>query len=245
MIAEALKERVMATFAINTDFIRRHTVQMVLTILGFSGVVAVFFPFIYGYIAVEFFLGGLDWDDELAGFLALLGSFVVLPFFISAGYLHWLFTTRLSRWETWLGYALALIVVVLLSLSMIQEWWKSYVVDKDILWLGCVLLGLGAGVWFVIKNLRHKTPLTLTALVAMQFAYLPFALFWLGLPIGELIEGDTSSIGIGAYLAFLTVLVYTAQAALSVRGQSRLPLRLLPLGVVWVAGLTAGFIAWP
>ncbi len=52
-----------------------------------------------------------------------------------------------------------------------------------------------------------------------------------------------SDIGIGAYLAFLTVIVYTAQAVLSLRGQPRLWLRLLPLGLVWVGGLTAGFLA--
>ncbi len=81
----------------------------------------------------------------------------------------------------------------------------------------------------------------------MQLAYLPFALGWLWAPISELIEDylDMFDIPIGAYLAFLTVLVYTAQAALSVRGQPRLWLRLLPLGLVWAGGLTAGFLVFP
>ena len=48
-------------------------------------------------------------------------------------------------------------------------------------------------------------------------------------------------IGIGAYLAVLAVLVYTAQVALSVQDQPRLWLRLLPLGLVWAGGLAAGF----
>ncbi len=51
-----------------------------------------------------------------------------------------------------------------------------------------------------------------------------------------------SDIGIGAYLAFLTVLVYTAQAALSVLGQRRVLLRLLPLALIWVSSSVATFV---
>ncbi len=232
--------RMMAASMINTDFIRKHPAQAVLTVLGLSGVATIFLPFIVGYVPVVFFLEEL----EHQGIFALLGPFVVLPFFISAGYLRWLFTGGLSRWEGDLGYALALIVVFLLSIFIIPAWWESGF-DVDVTWiiLAFLTLGLGAGVWFVIQNLRHGAPLTLTALVALQLAYLPCALFWLAVfPVTALIEGGASSVGIGAYLAFLAVLVYTAQAALSVRGQPRLWLRLLPLGLVWAGGLTAGFL---
>ncbi len=227
----------MAVSLINTDLIRKHPAQAVLTVLGLSGVVLIFLPFIYDDVPMEAFL-------EYLFLLALLGPCVVLPFFISAGYLRWLFTGGLSRWEGGLGYALALIVVVLFSLLVIQGWWESESSVRDFPVFAFLALGLGAGAWFVIQNLRHEALPTLTALVAMQLAYLPFALGWLAVgPVTALIEGGAFGIGIGAYLAFLTVLVYTAQAALSLRGQPRLWLRLLPLGLVWVGGLTAGFLA--
>jgi hypothetical protein len=41
-------------------------------------------------------------------------------------------------------------------------------------------------------------------------------------------------VGSGAYLALVTVLAYTAQAALLVRGQRWKLLRLIPLALVWV-----------
>jgi len=216
---------------INTDFIRKHPAQTVLTVLGLSGVVLIFLPFLGSEVPGEVFLDGLD---EL-GLLTLLGPCVVLPFLISAGYLRWLLTGGLSRWESGLGYALALIVVVLLSLSIIQGWWESDFTAGLV--YAFLALGLAAGTWFIIQHLRHGPPLALTALVAMQLAYLPFALGWL-------VADDFGLIvymSMGAYLALVTVIVYTAQAALSVRGQPRLLLRLLPLGVVWVAGLAAGF----
>jgi len=232
--------RMMAASMINTDFIRKHPAQAVLTGLGLSGVATIFLPFIYGYVPVGYFLEEL----ENQGTFALLGPFVVLPFFISAGYLRWLLTGGLSRWEGELGYALALIVVFLLSVFIIQISWKSGFDDFDGLISAFFMLGLGAGAWFVIQNLRHGAPLTLTALVALQLAYLPCALFWLTFPIYPLIVGGASisDVSVGADLAFLTALVYTAQAALSVRGQPRLYLRLLPLGIVWLGGLAMWFL---
>jgi hypothetical protein len=52
------------------------------------------------------------------------------------------------------------------------------------------------------------------------------------------------NVPIGAGLIFLIVFVYTAQAALSVHGQPRLWLRLLPLGLIWAGGLAAGITAY-
>jgi len=230
----------MATSIINTDFIRKHSAQAVLTVLGLSGVATIFLPFIYDYVPVGYFLEKL----EEQGIFALLGPCVVLPFFISAGYLRWVLTGGLSRWEGDLGYALALIVVFLLSVSIIQYWWESGFDSDEWLSNAYFPLGLGAGAWFVIQNLRHKIPLTLTALVALQLAYLPFALFLLLFPITALIDGDASDIGIGAYLAFLTVLVYSAQAALSVLGQRRVLLRLLPLALIWVSSVALFVWEW-
>lgn len=232
MTAGTLKERVVVTFAINTHLIRKRPAQAVLTIIGLSGAVLTFLPFFDGYVPMEVFLD--DMDEFLI--LALLFPFVTLPFFVSAGYVQWVLGGKLSRWENTLGYALALIVVVLLTLVIIRNWWESgFNVDGLIFVFPAI--GLGGGIWFVRQNLRHGSPSSCTALVAMQLAYLPFALGWLAVLPGNQLINDFDSIldlPVGAYLAFLTVVVYTAQIALSVRGQSRAALRLLPLSLAWL-----------
>ncbi len=222
----------MTASIINTDFARTHVTQTVLTVLGLSGVVLVVWPFFDGDALVGELLE--SWDDAL--WLALLYPYAGLPFFIFAGYLRWLLTGHLSRVERGFGYALALVVIVLLSRLIKEVGWGTGWGDER--WvLAFLALGLGAGTWFVIQNLRRGTRSALTALVAMQLAYLPFALFYL---VMMMLNMEPSSSMISG-IAFLAVLVYTAQAALSVRGQSRLYLRLLPLGLVWVGGLAAGF----
>jgi len=81
--------------------------------------------------------------------------------------------------------------------------------------------------------------------VALQLAYLPFAVFWLVFLTTALIKGDAFSIiGIGAYLTLLAVIVYTAQAALSVLGQRRVLLRLLPLALIWVSLVAPFVLMW-
>jgi hypothetical protein len=243
MTVGTLKERVMVTFAINTHFIRKRPAQAALTVLGLSGVVLVFLPFVYGEVPVDVLFESLE-DLNLLG-AALVGPCVVLPLFISVGYLRWLSTGGLSRWEGRLSYALALIVVALFSLSIIQTWWESGF-DEDLLLIAFPALGLGAGAWFVIQNLRHRASRTVMALVALQLAYLPFALFWLAFPVGALIKGESMlDMPIGSSLTLLTVVVYTAQATLTVRNRPRSLLALLPLGVVWVSGVgwwTVGLI---
>jgi hypothetical protein len=233
MTAGTLKERVMVTFAINTRFAQKRPVQAVLTVLGVSGVILVFLPFIDNYVPVEVFLENVD---ELFG-LALVGPFVVLPLFISAGYLRWVLSGTLSHWESRLGYGLASVVLVLFSLLMIQVGWESGF-DDDLLLIAFPAVGLGAGAWFVLQNVRHGAPAALTALQATQFAYLPFALFWLAFPVNAVIHGESMrDVPIGSFLTLLTVVVYTAQASLTVRNRPRPMLTLLPLGIVWVSGL--------
>lgn len=233
MTVGTLKERVIVTFAINTHSLRKRPAQALLTALGLSGVALVFLPFIESYVPVEFLLENLD---ELF-VVVFVGPFVALPFFISAGYLRWVLSGTLSWWESGLGYALALIVHVLFSLLLIQMWWKSGF-DEELLLIAFPAVGLGASVWFVLQNLRHGALAALTALQAMQLAYLPFALFWLALPVGAVIKGESMlDLPIGSSLTLLTVVVYTAQAALTARTPPRAMPALLPLGVVWVSGV--------
>jgi hypothetical protein len=233
MTAGTLKERVMVTFAINTRFAQKRPAQALLTALGLSGVVLVFLPFIDSYVPVEVLLENLD---ELS-WVALVGPFVVLPFFISAGYVRWVISGTLSRWESGLGYALALIVLLLFSLLMIQMWWESGF-DDELLLIALPAVGLGAGAWFVLQNVRHRAPVGLMALQAVQLAYLPFALFWLVFPVNAVINSKSMlDIPIGSLLTSLTVVVYTAQTMLALRHQARPISAFLPLVVVWVSGL--------
>jgi hypothetical protein len=226
---------------INTNFIRQHPAQAVLTVLGLSGVVPLFLE---PGGPIEGLLG--FFEAQLSE-LALAGPVLVLPLFVSAGYLRWTLTGGLSRWEICLGYALALLVVAPLSVLDIQQWW-TYGFDDDYgLGFICVslVLGLGVGMWFVIDHLRRGVPAGQTALVALQLAYLPFAIGWLAVGINDLRHLTVDlDVYIRDYLAFLTVLVYTAQAALSVRGQLRVLLRLLPLGLIWVPWVAGSVWKW-
>jgi hypothetical protein len=241
MTVGTMKERAMVTFAINTHFIRKRPAQTALTILGLSGVALVFLPFVDSHVPIQALLDALD---ELL-FLALLGPFVVLPIFIFIGYLHWVLSGKLSRWESNLGYGFALMVVVLFALAVMQDWRESGLDMWPIFVF--VAIGLGGGIWLVIQSLRTGSPSPCTALMAMQLAYLPFALGWLAvLPGSELIRDFDSilNLPIGPCLAFLTVLAYTVQIALSVRGQPRVALRLLPLGLAWLPWLGVLVSVW-
>lgn len=206
------------------------TTQAVLTVLGLSGVALIPLPFVNDFGGPSPLMALIDGLYEPV-WPATVGPCVVLPCFISAGYLRWLVTGELARWERELGYALALTVVALLLLAIAQDWGKLFTPEPHEF-----LPGLAAATWFVIQNHGRATPRPLSPLVAMQAAYLPFALLWLAaFPGSDLIEGHTPDIGIGGYLAVVTVFVYTAQAVLWVWDRSWLLLRLLPLGVVWVA----------
>ncbi len=237
----------MAASTINTDFIRKHPAQTVLTVLGLSGVVLIFLPYVNvdrWYVPVVTFLEGLE--ERNLFMIAFVGPFVVLPLFISAGYLRWVLTGGLSPWEGRLGYTLALLVVAPFLLLVIQAWWESDLLkDWDLFVFPA--LGLGAGGWFIIQEFRHGAPRTLTGLVAMQLVYLPFAVFWLASLIGALIGAlyvKMSDVGVGAYLVPITVIVYTVQAALSVHGQPQKLFRLLPLVLVWVPWVGLCVWAW-
>jgi hypothetical protein len=122
-----------AASIIHTDFIRKHPAQTVLTLLALSGVGAVFLPFYRTYVPLEV-LADPPLDDL---FIRLfVGPFVVLPFFIFTGYLRWLLTGRLSRWESGLGYTLALIGALGLPVGIIDDWTQPSSLGE---WLRAIL----------------------------------------------------------------------------------------------------------
>ncbi len=197
----------MAASMINTDFIRKHPAQAVLTVLGLSGVVLIFLPFGDDYVATVVFIDSLppslppfeDWDFGI--FFWWLAPFVLLPFAIFAGYLRWLLTGRLSRGEAGAGYALALLVAGSLVVVDVVDSWGH----RDV-WVVYYPIAFGAGAAFVIQNLRSATLPVTNALVTMQVVYLPAAVFWIS--IGGV---EFSEFQIGYYLAIVTVIAYSAQ----------------------------------
>jgi drug/metabolite transporter superfamily protein YnfA len=224
----------MATI-IHVDFIRQHPTQAGLTVLGLSGVAAVFLPFVETYVPLGVVL---DPPEEDLALRVSVGPFVVLPFVIFTGYLRWLLTGYLSRWERALAYALALIGALSLPVyGVLYE--SSGSLDKDaLLWLLPLLVVYAANAWFIAQSERNDTSSAPRALAAMQLVYLVFALFWLTLLITEPLFDEAGS---GAYLAAVTVVVYTLQAALLVRGRRWKLLKLTPLALVW--GMWA-FMGW-
>ncbi len=227
----------MATSLINTDFIRKHLAQAVLTVLGLSGVVLVFLPFAYDTVPATFFLDSLPPPlPPVREYLFVspllfwwVTPFVLLPFAISAGYLRWLLTGRLSRAEAGVGYALALIAACSLVLVELVDWLGSH---DD--WLPVVyfVIAFGAGARFVIQNLRTATPPAPNALVAMQVVYLPVALALISLGL----DNDPQ---IGLYLAIVTVLVYSAQIVMAAKRSWHSLIFFVPLALVWV-----GLLVW-
>ncbi len=230
----------MAASIINTDFIRKHLAQTVLTVLGFSGVVLIFLPFTFGdeVPATLFFkwlppplppFRGLFNVDALFWFLA---PFVLSPLAISTGYLRWLLTGRLSCGEAVAGYAFALLAAGPLVLVEVVDAWGRPAAS---VWVALVylLIAFGAGAGFVIQNLRNATPSVPNALVAMQLVYLPIALFFI------LIAFSHGSVRIGLYFAIVTVLAYSAQIVMAAKRLRQALIFFVPLALVW-----AGHFVW-
>lgn len=221
----------MTASIINTDFIRKHPAQAVLTVLGLSGVALVFLPFTYDVVPVSVFL---ELPPPLPPFRGILNfgkivwhviPFVVLPFAISAGYLRWLLTGRSSRGEAGLGYTLALIAACVLVLVIFVDWldWITYRHDprdyvlsptwrEQVAWQSVIypLIAFGAGAGLVMQNLRGRTPSVPNALVAMQVVYLPLApyLIFVGLSFGP---------QIGCYVTIVPLLAYSAQIVMAAK----------------------------
>ncbi|MDX1488231.1 MAG: hypothetical protein R3268_08530, partial [Acidiferrobacterales bacterium] len=156
----------------------------------------------------------------------LLAPFVLLPFAISAGYLRWLLTGRLSRGEGRIGYALALLAAGPLVLVELVDWWDSGNHGQIVVYS---FIAFGAGAAFVIQNLRTATPSVLNALTAMQVVYLPIAPFWI------LLAWSGGRAQAGAYLAIVTVLAYGVQIVMAAKRPWQTLIFFVPWTLVWAA----------
>ncbi len=223
----------------NKSFIRTHPVQTVLTVLGLNGVLLIFLPFaarnrevyIPAVVFIEelplslppfVFFGALSW---------WLAPFVLVPSAISAGYLRWLRIGQLSRGEEIAGYVFALLAACSIVLVEIADMVLRYqpVEIGDFY----ALIIFGAGALFVIQNARSTVSPVPNSLVAMQVAYLPFAIVWILLVVIE----DPRPL-VGWYLAVVTVLAYSVQIVLAAERPWQTLIFFAPLALAW------GLLIW-
>jgi hypothetical protein len=199
------------------------TAQGVLTLLGLvTGVAAIFLPvgsinakpYFYTDISVPVLLGYLVdlGSDNLVPLFLLVGlpDFVLLlavP--ISIGYFRWLLTGGLAPWAWRSGYALAALAgLVVLSLGSLVFLLEGVDLVTELGVAAMVLVPLGVGAWWVIRNRRGGLPHALNALVALQIVYVADAALLLLVFLVEDVEY------LGAWFALLTGILYVAQIVL-------------------------------
>jgi uncharacterized membrane protein (DUF2068 family) len=167
---------------------------LLLTVGGTAGIAALFLPVLTAASLVNSF-------TEL--------WFLVIPFFlpvlVSVASARWMISGLLSRPERAFAYvAGSLMAFVTLFFSIDLLWLSSF--DG---WLMAIIpvLTLLFGVYVVIKNLRNKGPKEVSAVMAMQIAYISYALLRL-IPIFGYWQ-------IGAYFVVVTSGVYLTQIVLA------------------------------
>ncbi len=208
---------------IKADFVRKHPAQAVLTVLGLSGVLLIFLPFVYSYTPAEVFLESLNNNP------VLVAPCVILPFVISIGYLRWLLIGPLSRGEKITGYVFALLAAYSVLIYEIADmvYLNRPVRIDDFYFLS--MLGVGAlfGALFVILNARSTPASVPNALVAMQVAYLPLTMTWV---LAGIDDGQA-----GWYFAVVTVLVYSTQNVMLAKRIWYALIFFIPLALVYTA----------
>jgi hypothetical protein len=86
-------------------------VQTALTVIGFSGIVLSFVPFVDSFkLITDVLLGGVFFGDPvwfLDPLWLLAAPCIILPAPISMGYVLWLITGRFPRWALHASYVLS------------------------------------------------------------------------------------------------------------------------------------------
>lgn len=167
---------------------------------GLTGIVALFLPFTEGVSPVDAALSYF-WKIATPFFLSIL---------ISGASIRWAVSRSLSRVERWVAYmlscasAFATLFFVFLSLN----WWPSNAQDWVSRALPVPVLALGA--FAVIRNARFGMLPDLSAVMAMQVAYLANSLLCLVGFWGDWGGGWQ----IGAYFVLVASVIYLVQIVL-------------------------------
>ncbi len=176
---------------------------LLLTVSGTAGIAALFLPFTWDISPTEAVV-----LREL--FLLAIPSF--LSVLVSAAYVRWMISGLLSRTERAIAYVASSMMAFSTLYFIISDWLmsKGWPDPFDVRgWLIVVIpvLTLLSGVYFVIKKLRNKGSKEVSAIMAMQIAYLSNALLCLILFFGDW--------EIGAYFVVVTSIVYQLQIVLA------------------------------
>jgi hypothetical protein len=202
----------------------RSTNLLLFTVSGTAGITALFLPFAEGihpfvkdisFIAIVFGLGPYVFNSLASVLLALATPFL-LVILVSVSFVRWMIFGLLSRPERAIAYVVSsmmafatLYVIIRMLLEILSE--SSANVDfwliKAIALFTIPLLTLLFGVYVVIKNLRNKGSKEVSAVIAMQIAYLGNALFCLMFFVGDW--------QVGAYIVVVTSIVYVLQIVLT------------------------------
>lgn len=192
--------------------------QILLTLLGTSGILLPFLPFAYDVVPIRDVWWDLFWLGAMPG--------IVLPLPISLTYFLWC-GGHLPGWAKATGYVLAAISSAPVLVWMLSPGSSAEFYLPEFAYPSLFVLGTAGSAWFAVRAGRDG--LAPPGAVAMQAVYLTPMAMWLG---AYLRSGD-----IGAKLAIVTIAAYTVQLALAVRVRSQLLVVLLP-----AAGMFA--VAW-
>ena len=173
-------------------------IQMLLTIVGLTGIAAIFLPFTWNESLINAVNDRNLWRLALPAFL---------PLIIAGLSLRWLFSKKLSSSEQAIAYIVSLASgCVTLSFYLISDYgwptdfkeWLTYVIP---------LITLGLGIFTLLSRRRNLTKKPFLAIKSMQIAYLANILLCLTGFFGEW--------QIGAYFSLITVGAYLSQMILA------------------------------
>ena len=185
---------------------------LLLIVGGTTGIATLFLPFIFDTSPVgmvfELFLisDAINWAWSL---YALLAFPLFLPVLVFSASVRLMISGLFSRSERAVAYVassmMAFSTLSFIILLFIVSGWPSFVQE----WLASTIpvLTLLLGVFVVIKNLMNRGSMEVSAVMAMQVAYLSNALLCLILFLGGW--------QIGAYFVIVTSIVYILQIILA------------------------------
>jgi hypothetical protein len=177
-------------------------VQLFLTLVGVTGIAAVFLPFTWSISPFSAaFMKDFDlWQIAWPAFLPLLITVVSL---------RWLFATTLSRTELTIAHSagavsIALVCITLFGFIRNIEWWPTDVNE----WLTLIfpVVTLVFGIYVLIRSRKNLIINPFLAIFSMQVAYIANCFLCLISFFGEW--------QIGAYFCLITVIVYLIQIIL-------------------------------
>lgn len=188
--------------------------RWILAVLGFSGIIALFFPF----------ADGLDIRDGWEWFGRAIIPVVTFPFLISIGYVAWLVANKPLRWLNPAGYlAAVLFSVIALSGSFDPSMDPSF---GDILETAMLTV---IPAFFIILGILHGVDGGSGArgLIALQGIYA----FHLSVYLASFIEWTHN---IGYWLAALALLVMLMQMAVLLTRRRWIVSLYAPAAIVWI-----------